>query len=258
MTEVKRDLILPDQHFPLNDPTVWKVYLKVAANIPFNNVITIGDFTDFAAVSTHPRSGPYASLKDECEAANQGLDEITEAGRFGNKEVRFHWLDGNHEFRLASYIANVAPALMGIEGTTIPDLMRLTKRGWSYTPYRGHVKIGDCYIQHDVGKKAGKMAHKNSLEALHVNIIHGHTHRMGLQYEGSVDGPPHYGVMLGWGGSVAAVTSYTDELSARAESVHGFGILYRWTNSRGQPRSRIDPVSVIDGACVAEGRLFEA
>jgi hypothetical protein len=34
MIEVKRDLIIPDQHFPLNDPVYWRVILAVARGLP--------------------------------------------------------------------------------------------------------------------------------------------------------------------------------------------------------------------------------
>jgi hypothetical protein len=196
-------------------------------------------------------------MSEEFAAGNEALDELTAAGQQSNPGCRFHKIEGNHEYRLASFMANDASAIEDI-GPSVPEKLRLKERGWNHVPYRGHLQIGDAYLTHDVGRKAGPTAHRQAVVNLHVNIIHGHTHRLGVAYEGSIDGVPKYGAMLGWGGSVEAMASYQDELSIRANSVQGFGILYRWTNATGHSRSNIVAIPVFEGGAVVEGVYFSA
>jgi predicted MPP superfamily phosphohydrolase len=257
MADIKRDLLIPDQHIPFNDPTVWKLLCKLVSENSFDNIVAGGDFLDFGQASTHAKS-PYqktVSINDELVAGRIAIEQLTTAARKGNPEVRLHYIEGNHDYRLARYVSNQAPAFEGLTDSggvplTLPNLLGLVKHGWSYTPYRDYVKLGNCYITHDVKGRAGVMAHRQVMEALGVNIIHFHTHKLAVQYRGVIGGNYIYGAMLGWGGTYEAVAGYMDKLTAEIECVHGFGILYRYGS-----KSTIVPVPISDGACVVEGKL---
>jgi hypothetical protein len=82
-------------------------------------VIMNGDILDGAKVSRHPSMGweDKPSIAQEIKAANERLGEIQTAA----KGAKLFWTLGNHDARLESRIANVAPELAKLHGVHLKD-----------------------------------------------------------------------------------------------------------------------------------------
>jgi hypothetical protein len=159
-------------------------------------------------------------LHDELAYGRAKISELTKALP---KQCKKHYVMGNHESRVDRYIAKNAPAL---EGTfSIAQELDLERLGWRVTKYGDFLKLDHVAFTHDLGK-AGENAHRHARKKVHGNIVIGHTHRMGVEYEGSLKGP-HVGAHFGWLGSHAAHDDYKDKIGGMVDTVLGFGIGFR-------------------------------
>lgn len=203
-----RVLIFNDVHVPFHSKSGWAVLLKVIA-LGWDVIVIDGDFLDCLAVSFHPKNPRRQyRLKQEILAARKCLDQIQAVS--GKAKIVF--IGGNHEHRLDRYIAEKAPELHGLSGTTIPNLLGLKKRGIVWIPYKAAAfKIGKLSIIHDIGR-AGANTARQSLLDFGGNLVVGHSHRAGVAYQGTVRGESHCCVNSGWLGDYTAVDyNYADK-----------------------------------------------
>lgn len=237
-------LLIPDSHVPYESKSAFNLMLRAAEALDIQNVAVLGDFADFYAVSAHPKSpGRKVDFQWEVDAVNERLDtlDLTFSGRK-------KFIGGNHEFRLERYLTDRAPELFGT--VEVSKLFGLKQRGWEYTPYKSHTKIGRLYLTHDAGK-AGKNAHHDALTAFQGNVVIGHTHRIGYAVEGNAKGKPHVGAMLGWLGDPEQC-DYMFRIRAARDWAHGFGVAYREPNDN----VHVVPVPIVDNKVVIEGKLI--
>ncbi len=203
----------------------------------------LGDFVDFYTVSSHDkREDRVRHLKDEIEAANARLDQIEALG------AEVHFVEGNHCHRLERYLNLKAPELFGL--VSVKDLLRLEKRGWTFTPYRRARKQGRVSVTHECGN-AGAQAHMRAMDTFQGNVTIGHTHRLAVSYGGSARGKSHVGAMFGWLGDVEKV-DYLHKITALRGWQLGFGIGYQERNGT----VHLQPIPIVDYKLVLEGRLF--
>jgi predicted phosphodiesterase len=224
---IETALILPDVHVPYHDKRAIKLILKVAQQIKPKICIQLGDLMDMKSVTGHRLKPKERALQlhDEFVATNDFLDELDGALPEG---CRKHYIFGNHEYRLARYIADNAPALDGL--FTIEEELKLKERGWRVTQYGDYLKLDHITFTHDMGK-AGENAHRHARKKVHGNAAIGHTHRAGIEYEGSLKGP-HFGAHFGWLASHKAHDSYKDKIGGQVDTVLGFGIGFRHVESK--------------------------
>jgi hypothetical protein len=189
-------------------------------------------------------------LKQEVRSNNKRLDELDAIP--GVKHKRF--VAGNHEYRLQRYLMTKAPELFGM--FSIRSLLRLKERGWLYTPYMRHVKIGPINFTHEAGN-AGPLAHIRARAAFEGNIVIGHTHRLAFQYQGNAQGEPHLGAMLGWLGDIEKI-DYVHRVTALQWQL-GFGLAYEDTET-GLVHLQPTPILEAKGQyfCVVEGQRIAA
>jgi predicted phosphodiesterase len=243
---LERVVFIPDQHIPYNDKTYWKLLLKVIAAFTPDRLVILGDFADFYAVSSFDKDPKRTSaLEEEVAAINLALDQLD---RCNVSKKDFY--SGNHEDRLERYLKSKAPELFGL--IEVEKLLKLKERGWKYFPYKEYGKLGRLYITHDTGV-AGKDAHIRSQHDFGGNVVIGHTHRIGFQVVGNARGKPHVGAMFGWGGDVSKV-DYRHRIKALRDWSKGFGLGYVEPNGN----VHIVPVTVVDNACVVEGKRIAA
>jgi hypothetical protein len=206
-------------------------------------IVVLGDFADFYAVSSHDKDPRRVSqLADEVADVNVGLDELQSLGA-----SEFHYVEGNHEWRLARYVSKNAGALAGLEGLTPRELFKIDQRGIRWTDYMHSTKIGHITITHDVGE-AGIYAVKRARDAAEGNIVIGHIHSMGLHYSGTATGIVRVGAAFGWLGSAKA-GDYIHAMKRARNWTHGFGI--GWMQDDGTVH--LQAVPIINGACVIPG-----
>lgn len=245
VAQVERVFFIPDTHVPFEDGQAWAVAMAAMRAFRPDRIVFLGDFADCYAVSFHPKSPERrASLKEELEAVNARLDEVQALGA-----ERVDFIEGNHEHRLARWVAEKAPELYGMIGA--PGLLRIAERGWHWTPYRQHLKIGKLHATHDVGH-AGVFAHRRSRIEYESNVLIGHTHRLAMEVSGTAAGSSHVGVMAGWLGDKEQI-DYMHQTKAN-QWVHGFAIAYHETDTG---NVHVVPVPIVDYRCIIEGQLVD-
>lgn len=165
--ELVKWMLIPDCHVPYHDHAAVGLMLRTAQAIGCVNAAILGDFADFYAVSSHPKSPERRSdLEWECAQVNDVLD-LLDRTFTGEKK----YISGNHEQRLERYLTSQAPALFS--SMKCETLFRLKERGWSWTAYKDHTSIGKLYLTHDCGK-AGRNAHVDAMNAFQSNVVIGH------------------------------------------------------------------------------------
>jgi predicted phosphodiesterase len=218
MSSLKPILIIPDTHAPFHSRKAWALMLKAARVLKPHYLVSIGDLADFYSVSSHSKDPARTEkLADELVAVNQCLDDLD---ALGAKDKRY--VAGNHEDRLTRYLQDKAPELFGVVG--IPELLRLRERGWHYTPYKHHTKIGKLHLTHDVGG-AGRHAAAKALDTYQHSVITGHVHRLQYIVEGNAVGEYKVSAMFGWLGDAGAV-DYMHKAAVNKNWALGFGVGY--------------------------------
>ena len=243
-------LIVPDAHRPYHDERAWQLMLRAGRDLKPHHLVVIGDLADFYTVSSHSKSPKRAlRLDEELTGVKVGLDELD---ALDAKEKQF--IAGNHEDRLTRYLQDKAPELFEI--VTIPDLLELEERGWSYTAYKDDTKVGRVNFTHDVAA-AGRNAVFKALDTYQHSIVTGHTHRMQYVVEGNATGEYKLSAMFGWLGDRTKI-DYMHRALVYKNWALGFGFGYV------DPETGIAylvPVPIIDAkgiySCVVNGVLYE-
>lgn len=242
-------VLVPDVHVPYHDDRAWSLLLRVLREISPNHVIVLGDFADCYSVSFHDKSPRRASrLADEIAQVCECLREL-EAAAPDSTRV---YIEGNHEARLARYVARNAGALHGLPGLSLPELFDLPAHGWLWVPYHQSYRFGDLHLTHDVGR-AGVHSARQSRIAFGASIGIGHVHRMTIEHERTIDGKHNIGASFGWLGDAEAV-DYRHRGLARREWVHGIGIAQH--DDRGHVH--VQAVPFVDGRAWVAGRMIAA
>lgn len=250
---LSRILIIPDTHVPYHDERAWRLLLQVAQAFGFDYVIILGDFRDCYSVSAHSKSPSRVRLvRLEADAAKKKLDELGVALKVGRLK-HYHLLtqieklydEGNHETRIERQILERVEGLEDVINT--PKLLGLRERGWRFTPYRKHAKVGKLYSTHDVGQN-GALKVLNTFQS---NVISGHDHAINYCVRGNATGEAHVSSTFGWLGDRDKV-DYMHKIKAYRDWALGFGIGYLGPNDY----IYLVPVPIVDYTCVVEGRLF--
>lgn len=242
---LEKILLIPDTHLPYHDKQAFDLMLKAGKAFKPDHSIILGDFADFYGVSSHSKD-PNRSLKlvEEMDAAKAGLDQVKAIGAKNNV-----FIAGNHEDRLERYLRDKAPEIFNY--ISIPRILELKEKGFSYTPYKQSYKIGKLNLTHDAGN-AGRYAHYKSLDTFQHNVIIGHTHRLGYAVEGNAQGERHVTAMLGWLGDVTQI-DYMHQVKAAKDWSLGFGIGYLDPST---DVVYVVPVPIIKYTCLIEGKLI--
>lgn len=237
-----RILVVPDVHRPYHDKKAWATMLRAAKRFCPNKIIVLGDFVDFYAVSDHDKDPARKyKLVDELKSGREGLEELEDLGA---EQLFFDC--GNHEDRLNRYLVRRAPELHDL--ISVQDSFELKEHGWKFQKYGTHSNIGKLYHTHDVGY-AGKHAVFHTGSAFQRSVVFGHTHRLSVNYFGSVDGKRHFAASLGWLGDIDAA-DYMPQ-AKKAEWQLGFGIV----RAEKSGNIHLQAIPIVDGKCVLEGSL---
>lgn len=240
-------LIVPDTHRPYHDKRAWKLLLQVGKALKPEITVVLGDFADFFSVSTHSKDPRRAlKMKSEIKDVIKGLQELS---ALGSKHKYF--IAGNHEDRLQRYLQDQAPELHDL--LSIPKLLKLKSRGWTYVPYKTDMQIGKVHFTHDVGH-AGRSSVFQCLDTYQSSNVTGHTHRMAYVVEGNAIGEHKISAQFGWLGDVAQA-DYMHMAKAKKNWALGFGIGYLDTKSG---IVYLVPVPIVKYTCMVNGTLYKA
>jgi hypothetical protein len=165
-------LIGSDAHFwPGETSTSFKAFLKFCKEFKPAAVIMNGDILDGASISRHPPIGweHRPTLQQEIETCQDRLGEITKAA---GKARRF-WPLGNHDSRMESRIASVAPEFAKVHGVHLSDHFADWEGCWS-------VFVNDNVVVKHRFKGGMHAPHNNTLWAGRT-MVTGHLHSQKVQ-----------------------------------------------------------------------------
>ena len=146
-----------------------------------SHIVIMGDFLTLNSLSAWDRDkrllmeGRRFYL--EIDAGNRALDMMLDHVTSPTKLI---YLGGNHEDRLNRYIYTHPE--MADERQTIPSLLKLKERGFTWVPYRDYTSIGGIYFTHIPFGKAREISGKDicsKAEQVTVNsVVFAHTHEL--------------------------------------------------------------------------------
>jgi hypothetical protein len=175
-----------------------------------------GDVLDFPQISRHPPIGwtSLPTVADEIEAAQERLSEVERAA-FKTEKI---WNLGNHDSRLETRLATVAPEFAKLHGVRLHDHFPNWKTAWS-------THINDSVIVKHRFKSGIHATHNNALWAGR-SMITGHLHSAKVTPLSDWNGT-RYGVD---GGCIAdtdaqAFVDYTEDAAAGGNWRSAFVVL---------------------------------
>lgn len=244
---IERIGLIPDVHIPAEDPIAFDLAIQGLTEFQPDTLVILGDFGDFESMSSHGKNPARMDhLCDEIAAVNRGLDRIQAIGA-----KRIIYCFGNHEHRVARYVAQRAPELYG--ELDLVKRLRLRERGIEFVPYGDFTRIGKLIVTHDVDH-AGSNAAQRSRDEFNGNVAIGHCHNANISYRGDVYGDSHVGFACGWLGSRESIT-YQKKGKVARNWQHGFGIAYV---ERDTGNCHVHFVPILGGRCVIEGQIVQA
>ena len=210
-------VVIPDMHIPYHDGRVWECILEVIRRTKPSGIVVIGDFSDFYSVSSHAKD-PRRKIDfdDEVAATKRERARLEKAAG----KAWLHFCRGNHETRLDRYIVDNAPQLHSSINSR--ELLGFSD-SWGWTEYGDWFSYGKCNFTHDVGRTGVNTA-RQSLVDFGGNIVVGHSHRLGVSYQGTTRGEVHFGLNVGFGGDFAMI-DYYHRAKALRDWQHGFGVV---------------------------------
>lgn len=220
---VRRALIIPDTHVPFEDKQAYSMMLNVAEDVQPEEIVILGDFGDFYSINSHGVDARlrHLNLVDEIAAVNDRLDELDELF----PEARKVFIAGNHEHRLARYINNKAPELIGM--AEVDHLFSLhTRRNWKFVPY-GPTQLyqvlgSHLFARHEPLSGSAHAAYQTVVKA-GCSVVFGHIHRIQEYQVVMMDGKNHRGISVGWlGDETHHVMEY---VGGHHQWAKGFGVV---------------------------------
>lgn len=200
-----------DFQFPYEDPIAFRLFLSFLREHRPARIYLTGDIVDVFELSRFGADGGARrmSIQDEITYTHARLAEVRLAA---GPDAEIYWIAGNHEERVASYIARVASPLLGLRrpGATesaisLPYLVAADDLGITWVGAQPG-DLGGDYINAQISVFPGLVAthgyHARKggggssilplVERWDVSVIGGHDHRQGIAYvsRGGVAGSP--------------------------------------------------------------------
>lgn len=184
-------IVFSDAHFwPGMQSVAYKALLTLIKDMKPSMVVCNGDAFDGARISRHDpigwenRAYPLPRVPDEVEAVREAMDAI----RVAYRGARHVWNLGNHDIRLARYLAMNASEVEGLLGTSLDDHVRHWDIGWSL------MLNNNTMIKHRFNN--GIHATYNNTLRAGTSMVTGHLHRLNVTAWGDYNGR-RYGVDTG-------------------------------------------------------------
>lgn len=256
-------VVISDWHVPFHDPKALNLAFTMIWDIQPEYVFCDGDLLDFYDISRFckdPLNSP--GLQFELDATYNLLKKLRE----GVPMAQIYYIDGNHEFRLASYLMNNAQELVGLTracdpdspALSLPSLLRLKElkithissgRKESQYWFGTQLLIGHF---NRVNKHSGYTA-KNLLEDKHMSLIQGHTHRLGSSYKTVRVGKGKHRVIAAY--ENGCLCNLDPEYVTDPNWQQGFSIVHK---KRGGDRFNVQQIPIIDYVAFYGGKEYRA
>lgn len=240
-------IVISDSQRPYHDQRALDVVYKYIMDIKPDHIIVLGDWLDFAQLTTkflRRAAAPDQLMKDIEAASNElvGLSKYT-------KELTY--IEGNHEVRMANYILERAPDLQGLSDGGPLDIERLLAvPGMRYVGPYGEAWVHNSFVfKH--GDFATTYAARKELEFEGSSGMSGHTHRFQTHMRTDRSGA-HAWYSIG---CLCNIKGPNMPPGARrhADWQQGFALV-RWDAKV----FNVYPVTITDGRFISpEGRLYK-
>jgi hypothetical protein len=255
------------------------VMLYVQGKYGISKVVWLGDYLDLPSQSRWAQEPAFAGTTQL--AIDEG-HRILAAAVAVAPDAEHVLVEGNHDKRLGTYVMNNAMAAYGIKRAktppdswpvmSVPYLLRLDELGVTYIDAW---PAGEYWINQRLRAIHGnKVSSGGSTASAYVNAspnistINGHVHRIEMQYKTTHDyhGPIRSvsaspGCLCRIDGAVPSVNGaqHTDGTSAVHWENWQQGMMLVWYKDEpDDQRFYIEPLHIMDGAVVYEGREFSA
>lgn len=187
-------LHIGDLHCPYQDDRAVDIVCQVAQDLRPDEVVDHSDGVDFYQLSPFSKDpARQDELQDDLDVAYAVRKTLTTA------IPGARWIllaGGNHEDRLARYLASQAQELHGLRALELTGLLRLDDLGWEMGPAEQEYLAGRLVAIHGerYSKHAGWGAKKElELRFFQQSVMMGHTHKIGSY---TATGPRH--TVGGW------------------------------------------------------------
>ena len=250
----KRGIVIPDQHFPLQDQSAVNVVLKAIEKIKPTLFINLGDVGEWESVSAWrwkgkkqpPLEYQLPLIDKEIEEVYDGIDQFDEVlDKVGCKER--HILAGNHDEWLTYGFVERYPYMTDY---TFLNACHWKQRGYKYYEYNEPLKIGKLNFIH--GAYATTYHAKRHLESYGSNIVYGHTHDIQRHTISKLDS----GTIGAWGmGCLKDMSPKRNKwLKGRLTNWnHGFGIIDWFSNGN----FKVEVVEIVKGVTSVWGEVID-
>jgi hypothetical protein len=175
MSKIKRAIVLPDPHVPVEDKATLAAVEAYMGECEWDYAIQLGDFLNLDCISRHTKDNLVAqtaeTVQDEFDAGNAVLDRWD---RILGPRCDKRLIEGNHDFRVVPYTEK-NPQVRGY--LNVPENLSLADRKWKWIPYwsKGAItSIGKASFIH--GYSVSKNHPRVTYDAYQTNIFYGHVH----------------------------------------------------------------------------------
>lgn len=267
---------LPDIQAPWQDEAAVDVALQLVRHVSPDAVVLHGDNADLAEMSRF-RQHPFFA-----ESTQTAVDWLAlfaaRLRKAAGTGTDLHWLEGNHEARLARYILDNAAAAHGLRRAntpeswpvlSIPELCHLADHDVVYhSGYPANRVLLGPMVQVVHGAKTGPAAARNYLRDAGLSTVFGHVHSR-MWAEQRLEVPGHgpvtkvavsSGALCRVDGQVPGTMQGFDQLTDRpveqtVDWQQGVTVV---TYRDDSPEHHVENVQIVDGQALYGGRLFTA
>lgn len=199
--QLKQLMVVSDVHGRFCDPFAWVVFLDLLKTVQPNVLVLNGDIVDFPSVGRYTQIPGAGNLTLQAEI-DYVKDKFRQIREIFSGPITWHI--GNHEQRLARYLADASPALADLDNVRYDVLfgvkdfkIQLVFGGNWLAPYQSHRSrnIGRTHkIYYDSfvvthGTALGPQGARKELEYFGLSGASGHTHRPGIFMQGTEANP---------------------------------------------------------------------
>lgn len=171
--ETERVVFVPDTHFPYQHDEHLASALRFIRRVKPHRVVHLGDLLDFHSLSRfNQEQERLDELQNEVDEANVFLRALRNAA----PDAKIDLIQGNHDIRLARYVAENARALTSLRALEFKRLLHVQENGIRLHEPHGLLLRKNFLATH--GVKVTKTAAKLNAQSMGVNGISAHTHRL--------------------------------------------------------------------------------
>lgn len=170
-----------DTHFPFEDKKAIKKVIALIKKEKPTHIVQAGDLLDMFSFSRYEKSINFTNPKSELAQGLTRAKKFWADVRKAAPRAKRYQLIGNHEDRLSKYIAKNAPELEGMVDS-IQDMFKFPGVKVLQSS-KDHLILDGVVYTHGHYTKLGDHA-----KFYRKSCVHGHSHKVGIWYEQTVDG----------------------------------------------------------------------